>query len=160
MFTKGTTSQITTIHNDKDINKGSSNSNSGIKKIIGNENTNQSTSTDLIRGGLSSVNSSVVNNDNSMEGTAVDTVISEPKVLMSDSKDGSSTLKKVKKPGPQRKACKFCGEAYCSHCRCRGYSLCDHLPGSQCSRTRYNKRLVCNQCERVKLRTKQDQESG
>lgn len=58
-----------------------------------------------------------------------------------------------------KKRCLKCNDAQCEHCRCPGYIDCDHKPvfiillyqGEACKRTKYNKRLVCNNCERRKL---------
>ena len=69
---------------------------------------------------------------------------------------------KSKKPGPRPNKCIWCNEIQCSHCQCPGYPKCDHRPGEPCLRqrwlflfgisNRYKRRLVCNPCEKNKLK--------
>lgn len=58
-----------------------------------------------------------------------------------------------RKPGPRPVPCRWCNKVNCNHCQCAGYGKCDHKQGEQCSRQRYKRRLVCNPCEKHKLRT-------
>ncbi|KAK8791977.1 hypothetical protein WA158_005354 [Blastocystis sp. Blastoise] len=66
-------------------------------------------------------------------------------------------VRKTKKPGPRPSACLWCGNTQCFHCQCPGYAKCDHPPGTQCIRQRYKRRLVCNPCEKAKLKNSQQQ---
>ncbi len=63
--------------------------------------------------------------------------------------------KRGRKPGPRPKVCPWCvpppGEK-CTHCHCLGYEGCTHPPGTMCPRPRYKRRLVCNPCEKHKLK--------
>jgi hypothetical protein len=56
------------------------------------------------------------------------------------------------RPGPRRKSCPWCNNRKCTHCRCDSYARCDHSRNEQCKRVRYGRRLVCNTCERNKLK--------
>lgn len=60
-----------------------------------------------------------------------------------------------KKPGPRPTACMWCGSTECTHCRCSGQTGCNHKKGEMCPNPRYKRRLVCNSCEKNKLREKQ-----
>jgi hypothetical protein len=62
--------------------------------------------------------------------------------------------KRGRKPGPRPKACPWCppNSGRCNHCHCLGYDGCSHPPGQMCSRARYKRRLVCNPCEKHKLK--------
>lgn len=68
----------------------------------------------------------------------------------------------AKKPGPRPSDCPFCNSNDCSHCRCSGFEKCDHMVGELCKRSRYKRRLVCNPCEKHKLRNcpKKDNKSN
>lgn len=57
-----------------------------------------------------------------------------------------------KRPGPRLSACQWCGKVSCSHCRCTGQVNCSHAPGEMCKNPRYKRRLVCNPCEKNKLK--------
>ena len=59
-----------------------------------------------------------------------------------------------KKPGPRPTACIWCGSTECTHCRCSGQIGCNHKKGEMCQNARYKRRLVCNSCEKNKLREK------
>ena len=59
-----------------------------------------------------------------------------------------------KKPGPRPTACIWCGSTECTHCRCNGQIGCNHKKGEMCPNARYKRRLVCNSCEKNKLREK------
>ena len=61
---------------------------------------------------------------------------------------------KAKKPGPRRTKCIWCGSTECNHCRCTGQSGCNHRKGEMCPNARYKRRLVCNSCEKNKLKEK------
>lgn len=67
----------------------------------------------------------------------------------------SSSMVKNKKPGPRPTKCLWCGSTECTHCRCTGQNGCSHKKGEMCSNPRYKRRLVCNSCEKNKLREKQ-----
>ena len=82
------------------------------------------------------------------------------------------TTIKPSKPGPKPNKCKWCQEVQCSHCQCPGYSRCDHAKGEPCVRHRYaiilisskiyryKRRLVCNTCEKAKLRDESNKKQG
>jgi hypothetical protein len=57
-----------------------------------------------------------------------------------------------KRPGPRRKSCPWCNNRKCTHCRCESFARCDHTSNEPCKRERYGRRLVCNTCERNKLK--------
>lgn len=57
-----------------------------------------------------------------------------------------------KRPGPRLSACQWCGKVSCNHCRCTGQVNCSHAPGEMCKNPRYKRRLVCNPCEKNKLK--------
>ncbi len=42
-----------------------------------------------------------------------------------------------KRPGPRRRSCPWCSNRKCSHCRCEGFSRCDHSNNEPCKRVRY-----------------------
>ena len=69
--------------------------------------------------------------------------------MSEDSKGG------YKRPGPRLSACQWCGKVSCNHCRCTGQENCTHAPGEMCKNPRYKRRLVCNPCEKNKLRHRQ-----
>ena len=58
----------------------------------------------------------------------------------------------VRRPGPKPSKCPWCDESPCTHCHCGGYDGCSHAVGEMCSRSRYKRRLVCNPCEKHKLK--------
>ena len=60
-----------------------------------------------------------------------------------------------KRPGPRLSACQWCGKVSCNHCRCTGQANCSHAPGEMCKNQRYKRRLVCNPCEKNKLKCRQ-----
>lgn len=60
-----------------------------------------------------------------------------------------------KRPGPRLSACQWCGKVSCNHCRCTGQANCSHAPGEMCKNQRYKRRLVCNPCEKNKLKYRQ-----
>ena len=60
-----------------------------------------------------------------------------------------------KRPGPRLSACQWCGKVTCNHCRCTGQGNCNHAPGEMCKNSRYKRRLVCNPCEKNKLKQRQ-----
>ena len=60
-----------------------------------------------------------------------------------------------KRPGPRLSACQWCGKVTCNHCRCTGQGNCTHAPGEMCKNPRYKRRLVCNPCEKNKLKQRQ-----
>lgn len=72
------------------------------------------------------------------------------------------TVQRPNKPGPKPNRCMWCSQIQCTHCQCPGYDGCDHHHGKPCSRfpvgessgfeRRYKRRLVCNTCEKAKLR--------
>lgn len=64
------------------------------------------------------------------------------------------TSYRSKKPGPRPTACIWCGSTECTHCRCSGQIGCNHKKGEMCQNARYKRRLVCNSCEKNKLREK------
>lgn len=72
-----------------------------------------------------------------------------------EGKSNSSPVLKSKKPGPRPTRCMWCGSTECTHCRCTGQSGCNHKKGEMCPNQRYKRRLVCNSCEKNKLREKQ-----
>jgi hypothetical protein len=76
--------------------------------------------------------------------------------LAGDSAEGTK-LDPNMKPGPRRKSCPWCSNRKCNHCRCESYARCDHSDSEPCKRVRYGRRLVCNTCERNKLK---DSEKG
>ena len=75
-----------------------------------------------------------------------------------------------KKPGPRPNPCIWCGEIQCNHCQCTGHPKCDHKAGEPCSRQRYwswkpvmdryHRRLVCNPCEKNKLKDETGKKGG
>ena len=65
----------------------------------------------------------------------------------------SKAIRSQKKPGPRPTACPWCSSTSCTHCRCTGSGLCDHGE-HQCERDRYKRRLVCNPCEKHKLKAR------
>ena len=67
----------------------------------------------------------------------------------------SGSISKTKKPGPRPTACIWCQSTDCQHCRCTGQMGCSHKKGEMCPNPRYKRRLVCNSCEKNKLREKQ-----
>ena len=67
----------------------------------------------------------------------------------------SGSISKTKKPGPRPTACIWCQSTDCQHCRCTGQMGCNHKKGEMCPNPRYKRRLVCNSCEKNKLREKQ-----
>lgn len=72
-----------------------------------------------------------------------------------EEKPRSESISKTKKPGPRPTACLWCNATDCNHCRCTGQVGCSHKKGEMCSNPRYKRRLVCNSCEKNKLREKQ-----
>ncbi|KAK8808640.1 hypothetical protein WA158_008541 [Blastocystis sp. Blastoise] len=62
-----------------------------------------------------------------------------------------SNIPKGKRPGPKRTPCPHCGLVDCSHCRCPGTPLCCHA-GKMCGNHRYRRRLVCNPCEKNRIK--------
>lgn len=72
-----------------------------------------------------------------------------------DEKHRSGSIAKAKKPGPRPTTCIWCNETDCKHCRCMGQIGCNHRKGEMCPNPRYKRRLVCNSCEKNKLREKQ-----
>ena len=64
----------------------------------------------------------------------------------------SGSLSKAKKPGPRPTPCMWCNSTDCTHCRCTGQNGCGHKRGEMCPNPRFKRRLVCNSCEKVKLR--------
>ena len=60
-----------------------------------------------------------------------------------------------KRPGPRLSACQWCGKVSGNHCRCTGQANCNHAPGEMCKNQRYKRRLVCNPCEKNKLKYRQ-----
>jgi hypothetical protein len=52
----------------------------------------------------------------------------------------------------RKKSCMWCNNRKCNHCRCSGYDRCDHSSNEPCKRGKYGRRLVCNTCERNKLK--------
>lgn len=72
-----------------------------------------------------------------------------------EKKSHSSSVTKNKKPGPRPTKCLWCGSTECTHCRCAGQNGCNHKKGEMCTNQRYKRRLVCNSCEKNKLREKQ-----
>ena len=72
----------------------------------------------------------------------------------SDDSIQSEVTVKGKKPGPRRSKCIWCGSTECNHCRCTGQSGCNHRKGEMCPNARYKRRLVCNSCEKNKLKEK------
>ena len=60
-------------------------------------------------------------------------------------------IPKNKRPGPKRSPCPHCGLTDCSHCRCPGTPLCCH-EGKMCTNHRYRRRLVCNPCEKNRIK--------
>lgn len=77
------------------------------------------------------------------------------KYMEEEKKSRSLSVTKNKKPGPRPTKCLWCGSTECTHCRCAGQSGCNHKKGEMCSNQRYKRRLVCNSCEKNKLREKQ-----
>ena len=75
--------------------------------------------------------------------------------MVEEKKQRSSPESKNKKPGPRPTKCLWCGSTECTHCRCTGQIGCNHKKGEMCSNQRYKRRLVCNSCEKNKLREKQ-----
>ena len=67
----------------------------------------------------------------------------------------SGSISKTKKPGPRPTTCIWCQSTDCQHCRCTGQMGCSHKKGEMCPNPRYKRRLVCNSCEKNKLREKQ-----
>ena len=80
-----------------------------------------------------------------------------PIFMMDDNQDSARDSDKVinKSPGPRLSACQWCGKVTCNHCRCTGQSNCNHAPGEMCKNPRYKRRLVCNPCEKNKLKHRQ-----
>ena len=72
-----------------------------------------------------------------------------------EEKHRSGSIAKAKKPGPRPTTCIWCNETDCKHCRCMGQIGCNHKKGEMCPNPRYKRRLVCNSCEKNKLREKQ-----
>ena len=72
-----------------------------------------------------------------------------------EEKHRSGSITKAKKPGPRPTTCIWCNETDCKHCRCMGQIGCNHKKGEMCPNPRYKRRLVCNSCEKNKLREKQ-----
>lgn len=72
-----------------------------------------------------------------------------------EEKPRSESISKTKKPGPRPTACLWCNSTDCNHCRCTGQVGCGHKKGEMCPNPRYKRRLVCNSCEKNKLREKQ-----
>lgn len=72
----------------------------------------------------------------------------------SDDSIQSEMTAKGKKPGPRRSKCIWCGSTECNHCRCTGQTGCNHRKGEMCPNARYKRRLVCNSCEKNKLKEK------
>lgn len=77
------------------------------------------------------------------------------KTMDEEGKTNSSPILKSKKPGPRPTRCMWCGSTECTHCRCTGQTGCNHKKGEMCPNQRYKRRLVCNSCEKNKLREKQ-----
>lgn len=67
----------------------------------------------------------------------------------------SDSISRTKRPGPRPTACIWCQKTDCQHCRCTGQTGCNHKKGEICPNPRYKRRLVCNSCEKNKLREKQ-----
>lgn len=72
-----------------------------------------------------------------------------------DNKHQSDANSLYKRPGPRLSACQWCGKVSCNHCRCTGQANCTHAPGEMCKNSRYKRRLVCNPCEKNKLKSRQ-----
>jgi hypothetical protein len=62
--------------------------------------------------------------------------------------------------GGKGKLCPWCSLKKCTHCRCGSYVKCDHGPNEPCKRVRYGRRLVCNTCERNKLKQEPGKKPG
>ncbi|KAK8801917.1 hypothetical protein WA158_006312 [Blastocystis sp. Blastoise] len=63
---------------------------------------------------------------------------------------------KQRRPGPRPVPCPWCDQTKCNHCRCLGHANCSHKPGEMCTNERYKRRLVCNPCEKNKLRKQKE----
>lgn len=86
---------------------------------------------------------------------AIHGLVSNPTSKMdSDDSIQSEVTTKAKKPGPRRTKCIWCGSTECTHCRCTGQTGCNHRKGEMCPNARYKRRLVCNSCEKNKLKEK------
>lgn len=66
------------------------------------------------------------------------------------------TKEKQRRPGPRPVPCPWCDQTKCNHCRCLGHASCNHKPGEMCPNERYKRRLVCNPCEKNKLRKQKE----
>ena len=77
------------------------------------------------------------------------------KIMNIEERSRSGSISKTKKPGPRPTACIWCQSTDCQHCRCTGQMGCSHKKGEMCPNPRYKRRLVCNSCEKNKLREKQ-----
>ena len=72
-----------------------------------------------------------------------------------DQTNETDSVNVYKRPGPRLSACQWCGKVSCNHCRCTGQANCSHAPGEMCKNQRYKRRLVCNPCEKNKLKYRQ-----